>query len=479
MKPVAATIAHHSASFPAVTIASLTGGPPVEVNLIAQLGIGAGSPLVLGAANRQASHPAYIDALDEPSARLGGMDFQRGDRSSLYSFVVGAGGHPFHAHAGPRMFTAVSGSSGAQLRFSTLPLRDFENEPERFVRSLHLVDIPPDCLFTVRFGGGTWHQFVTAKPESGEPALFALSCHPDELAGITDEQQTSLIKNNQASIPLLTEVLPPMIQNQAAAALATPQMLRRTTLSLHGPGSDWRSLLCAAVRGPSGRLRGLLNRWRHTSGSKRFFVPGLQVVMNETPPADSLLWSHFNPARIDHDDTFECKVNDPAFQGRSASQILDALLENFVQRPPATITAMMMLRNALVLPLGLRRSRLGCPVSSLNSRRAPERFAGKHSVLAQAVDESGLRAEVLLGADDRHLRYRTGVAVQIRENGTVVFVLSSRVACRNRFGRFYMAVIRRAHQGLVSPTLLRTAIAGIMAADQTGLDETFERVNAY
>jgi len=33
-------------------------------------------------------------------------------------------------------------------------------------------------LFSVRFGGGTWHRFLPAKP--GYPALFALSCHTDE-----------------------------------------------------------------------------------------------------------------------------------------------------------------------------------------------------------------------------------------------------------------------------------------------------------
>ena len=46
--------------------------------------------------------------------------------------------------------------------------------PAAFARALRRVQIPPDCLFTVRFGGGTWHQFVPRHP--GHPALFALSC---------------------------------------------------------------------------------------------------------------------------------------------------------------------------------------------------------------------------------------------------------------------------------------------------------------
>ena len=106
-------------TFPSVRIPSQGGGLPVEVSLISQMGIGSGDALIASAMARQRGHDAYIDALEEPSARLGGMDLDRGDATSLYSFAVGAGGHPFHRHAGHRVFTAVSGSAGAQLRFST------------------------------------------------------------------------------------------------------------------------------------------------------------------------------------------------------------------------------------------------------------------------------------------------------------------------------------------------------------------------
>ncbi len=146
-------------TFPTAIIPNPRNGLPVEVSLIAQLGHGAGNHLFHGIAARQRRHLEYVDALEEPSAKLGGTNLGLGDSTALYSFVVGPQGHPFHRHAGHRIFTAVSGSGGAQLRFSTASTNDLEVDPRRFLEALHFINIPPDCLFTVRFGGETWHQF--------------------------------------------------------------------------------------------------------------------------------------------------------------------------------------------------------------------------------------------------------------------------------------------------------------------------------
>src|SRR5690349_8315112 len=94
-------------TFPSVRLPSHSGGLPVEVSLIAQLGIGAGDHMIESVSARQRAHAAFVDALDEPSARIGGVDLAKGDATSLYTFAVGAGGHPFHRHAGHRVFTAV------------------------------------------------------------------------------------------------------------------------------------------------------------------------------------------------------------------------------------------------------------------------------------------------------------------------------------------------------------------------------------
>ena len=103
-------------TFPSVRLPSQSGGLPVEVVLIAQIGIGAGSPLIASTAALQRGHDTFVDALDEPSARIGGADFQRGDATSLYSFVVGAEGHPFHRHAGHRHRYPAPGAGAAGFR---------------------------------------------------------------------------------------------------------------------------------------------------------------------------------------------------------------------------------------------------------------------------------------------------------------------------------------------------------------------------
>src|ERR1700677_3424507 len=90
-------------SFPSARLQSSYGDLPVEVSLIAQLGHGAGSQLFTGVVARQSAHRNFIDALDEPSARIGDTDFSKQDATSLYMFAVGANGHPFHRHAGHRV----------------------------------------------------------------------------------------------------------------------------------------------------------------------------------------------------------------------------------------------------------------------------------------------------------------------------------------------------------------------------------------
>lgn len=453
------------AGFPNLRVEHPRGGAPIEVTLIAQLGHGAGSQLVAQTGQLQRRHHSFIDAHDEPSAKLGGVHAAVGDHSSLYSFVVGAAGHPFHCHAGSRVFTAVSGSSGTQLRFSTAELQREEADPKPFLEELHLVDIPPDCLFTVRFGSRTWHQFVPLGSGSDHPALFALSCHTDELGGLVgDPALRAEVLADRANIASLTEVLPAALQTEVARALARADVFRRSALAFEAPAESWRSRLCKAVRVRVGRWRSAMTKVRPQAGFASSWLPGLKIESLSQPAEDSLLRTHFVAARIDHDDGFRCRIADSQWRNRSAVDLLDALLEAFVQHPPAGVTGLMLLRNALVRPLRLRRSRLGCPVSSLAGRDAALRFAGRHPVLAQATATDGSAARVLLGADDRHLRFRTEVSVLRSRDGCFEVSLSTRVHCLNAFGRFYMAMIDRVHRHYVSPTLLRHAVAAVILA---------------
>lgn len=76
-------------TFPSARIGSASGALAVEVSLIAQLMHGSGNHLFATVSARQQAHHEFVDELDEPSAKLGGTNFDQGDPTSLYSFVVG------------------------------------------------------------------------------------------------------------------------------------------------------------------------------------------------------------------------------------------------------------------------------------------------------------------------------------------------------------------------------------------------------
>lgn len=441
-------------SFPCIQLPAQAGAGPVEVTLIAQLGIGAGDPLIADARARQQHHPDFIDALDEPSARLGGMHADAQDASSLYSFAVGNAGHPFHRHAGPRMFTAIAGSSGAELRFAMVSDAQLAQDPAVFARALRRVQIPPDCLFTVRFGGGTWHQFVPRHP--GHPALFALSCHSNELAGPLSALQREQVLANAADIPSLTQTLPAACQPDRQALHAAPLV----QLSLQASPPSLAGRLCRQARGLGGRLR----RW-HRGGLRGYVERATPPARVQSGPAPASGMLAAALPICHHDDqavmTFRCGP----FDGLRASQVLALLLEGFLLNPPGTVGYLMALRNPLVAPLRLRTSPLGCPVSSLLATDARQHFAGRFPVLDQQVDAADHRAEVLLGADDRHLRFRSSVSVQRLDNGQVQVALATRVLTLNLFGRLYMQLVDPVHRHHIAPSLLRRAAEHALAPE--------------
>lgn len=453
-------IAHVSRSFPSISLPSCGDGSPVEVALIAQLGIGAGDALLRDAGLRQAQHPHFVDALDEPSARLGGMHLAHGDASSLYSFSVGRTGHPFHRHAGPRMFTAIAGSGGAQLRFSTVSDAQLQQDQAAFVRALRCIDVPPDCLFTVRFGSGTWHQFVSRHPRHA--ALFALSCHADERSGALSDAQRARIDAGTADIPSLTETLPPALQHLLDQS--DLDQLPRVTLSLRAPAASVLARWCAGSRNLVGRVRSGLTRLRPAHGYIGQRAACGTLGTQPAAPADSLLQQAL-PQGFDHQDYTYVTLPAHSIGGHSARALLEAVLEGFVRNPPPGVGRLMALRNVLVTPLRLRTSSLGCPVSSLLSDGPGERFAGRFPVHAQATDVADRSAEVLLGADDRHLQFRSCVRVQVLDDGAAVIALGTRVRTLNAFGRLYMAAINRVHRRHVSPAMLRMAVAHALAPE--------------
>ena len=82
-------------------------------------------------------------------------------------------------------------------------------------------------------------------------------------------------------------------------------------------------------------------------------------------------------------------------------------------------------------------------------------------LLKPATDK---RAQVILGADERHLRFRSCVGVQVLADGRIAFTLGTRVQYRNAFGRAYMKAIARVHRDYIAPTMLRFAVSHVLSA---------------
>ncbi|MHB1059416.1 MAG: DUF2867 domain-containing protein [Rhodanobacter sp.] len=429
----------------------------MEVSLIAQLGHGAGDRLFAGASARQRAHADFIDELDEPSARLGGTDLSNGDATSLYSFAVGPKGHPFHRHAGHRVFTAVSGSGGAQLRFSTATQAQVERDPQSFIQALRHINIPPDCLFTVRFGGDTWHQFAPLANNALHPAFFALSCHTNELGGNLPDSQREQVLANAASIPALTVLLPTAVADLLRGMPAGHLHVPTTHLSLDALPGTMQGLLCKSVRCAAGLVRGAWAAWRRSTGFLSEHGGRLAVTELDRLPEGSLLVQELAGQPCQHQDMFRLTLDAGDVAGSGATILLSRLLDGFLSNPPAGVSRLMALRNLLVKPVGLRTSPLGCPVSSLLSPPGGELFDRRHPVLGQCIGQGDRRAQVILGADDKHLAFRSCIGVQLLDGHRVEFTLGTRVHCKNLFGRFYMAAIHRVHRAYIAPTMLRMA----------------------
>lgn len=447
-------------SFPSARLPTSHGGLAIEVSLIGQLGHGAGNQLFAGVTARQRSHPNFRDALNEPSARIGDTDFMQGDATSLHTFTVGRQGHPFHRHAGHRVFTAVSGSGGTRLRFSTATDVEIARDPSNFLAAMRCVEIPPDCLFTVRFGGGTWHQFTPLRERGRHPALFAISCHTNELGGLLSHARKQQVLADQATIANLTELPPAGVAALLRDTSFKHVHLPTIALSLDAPAGTWHSAFCSVVRRLLGGVRGHL---AHAAGHGYWSASEPAALVLTAPPADSLLRQQLDDGPVHHQDHCLVSLVEPSLARIGAKRLLAGLLDAFVQRPPTRVSTLMRVRNALVKPLGLRTSPLGCPVSSLLSPPCGEVFADRFPVRAQAIDPSDIRCQVVLGANDKHLRFRSCVSVAI-VGDRIDFTLGTRVHCTNRFGHFYMALIERTHRHYVAPELLRQAVRQLLHA---------------
>lgn len=411
------------------------GHQRAEVILLAQMDIGQGDAMVSATRQLQSGHASFLDALDEPSAKVMSSGEDGSEETALYTFIVDENGHPFHAHAGHRVFTAVSGSAGTSIRFSFALSDEMNDDPSAFIQHASRIELPPDCLFSVRFGRGVWHQFLPGAP--GHPALFAISCHTEEV----HEIKRVGISNDDASIEALTQVLPLRAQAFASKAAAW-ESVSISYLSLSAPPISLASKLCAVVRHHAGKIRRLVSR------SKKAFVlhqiPGSPMK----PCPESLAVKGLS--KPSHIDAYAIEM-----EGQyNASVLMHQILDGFIKAPPIQSTRLMKIRNVFAKPLRLRQSPLCCPVSSLISGDQENQFQG-FPVLASRCDSHSCR--VLLGADDWHLSFRTEVEIKNTPRGAQV-KMTTAVQTKGWFGSVYLWLIAPVHRKKITPEILLSAI---------------------
>jgi hypothetical protein len=110
--------------------------------------------------------------------------------------------------------------------------------------------------------------------------------------------------------------------------------------------------------------------------------------------------------------------------------------------PPAWVTKLLVVRNALVAPFGLKtrfskepRTRSGYPFPVLSAQ--PQR--------------------VVMGLDDRHLDFRLVIEVSVAEGRKLAATATTYVRTHNLIGRLYIMGVTPFHRRIV-PAMLKQAV---------------------
>lgn len=185
-----------------ISIDTRQGCLPIEISIIGQLPAGSGKKFLESAFKIQEAHPLFLDEYNEPSALIGKTNFLQKDPTAIYTFGVDTRELVFHRHVGHRVITGITGASGCILKFSLCTPEEAEACPREFLEQLVVVEMPSDCMFTLRFNGTIYHQFGPMNPN--EKAFFAVSVHTDEAKGLSGKLLEKVLAN-EGSIPLLTE----------------------------------------------------------------------------------------------------------------------------------------------------------------------------------------------------------------------------------------------------------------------------------
>ncbi len=198
------------------------------------------------------------------------------------------------------------------------------------------MDIPPDCLFTVRFGGGTWHQFASRGDHGRHPVFFALSCHTNELGGELPAGIRQSVLSGDAGIATLTELLPQVISDLLLREPIRHEQVPTTRLSLDTAPGTFRNALHGVTRCFAGLFLGSLSALRKARG---FVAVGSRPLVVEEVGQDSQgSMLHEQLSQHNHQDNFRLTMRGEGYSQLSARQLLAELLEGFLARPPPVVS---------------------------------------------------------------------------------------------------------------------------------------------
>lgn len=200
---------HTERSYPSITIPTRYE-LPIEIFIYSFMPPGSADKEIEYSHSMQLQHPTFTDIFFEASAKIFNTSFQTGEKTSVYTFLVGDEDLEFHRHEGHRIIIGMTGSAGAVFRFSDALPEEELADPVEFAKRMNVILMPPDCRFVLRFSGKVYHQFGPLSPAS--PAVYAISVHPDEAGGLEGELLERILKD-EASIPILTEPLSQGTQN--------------------------------------------------------------------------------------------------------------------------------------------------------------------------------------------------------------------------------------------------------------------------
>ncbi len=171
------------------------------------------------------------------------------------------------------------------------------------------------------------------------------------------------------------------------------------------------------------------------------------VKKHNRPPSDSILFSNLD-GTVDYLDSYSVTINNQ--DGLS----VDELATRIFSSSPSWVKALMMLRDVIVKPLGLKTA---SELEGHNELQAPHKNisyqSGDRLALFPVIQRSD--KEIVMGENDKHLYFRVSVYVKDHDNPNpqTVYVTTTIVQFHNHLGKAYFIPVKPFHKAIVKQGL--------------------------